>query len=243
MSRTGDGPGTEINPCFLRVQSVAESRHRMNAKLRTLSSRRPCHTQKPLISALASMLALCGAVSVGHAHILGDEAHDHATPRYDFSVKPPTVILLRNHEDFQRVVLLAQAQPKTTAPTKPLASPAPGATGASKIAASFAPFASKVKTHFDSQFFYVESDGLPAHNMMVGISNWQQQVPLPQPYTGNNAWRIPLNPVPSKNPASIKSRFLRGAWNSHLQSAEQSRRSRAGDRRVGSMGRPLRSCR
>src|SRR5581483_8224759 len=61
------------------------------------------------------------------------------------------------------------------------------------------------------QFLYVESDGMPSHNMMVGITAWQQQVPLPQPYTGGNAWRIPLNPVPSANPPSIKNRFLRGA--------------------------------
>jgi len=52
---------------------------------------------------------------------------------------------------------------------------------------------------------------MPAHNMMVGITAWQQQVPLPQPYTGANAWRVPLNPVPAKTPASIKNRFLRGA--------------------------------
>ena len=34
-------------------------------------------------------------------------------------------------------------------------------------------------------------------------------VPVPQPYTGANAWRIPLNPVPAQTPASIKTRFLR----------------------------------
>ena len=52
---------------------------------------------------------------------------------------------------------------------------------------------------------------MPAHNMMVGITAWQQQVPLPQPYTGDNAWRIPLNPVPAKTPVAIRNRFLRGA--------------------------------
>ncbi|MDB6119294.1 MAG: hypothetical protein JWO08_3075, partial [Verrucomicrobiaceae bacterium] len=30
-------------------------------------------------------------------------------------------------------------------------------------------------------------------------------------YTGDNAWRVPLHPVPAKQPASIKGRFLRGA--------------------------------
>ena len=85
-----------------------------------------------------------------------------------------------------------------------------GATG-TNIAAAFARFAPKVRTHVDGKFLYVESDGLPAHNMMVGITAWQQQVPLPQAYFGDNAWRIPLSPVPSKNPVSIKGRFLRGA--------------------------------
>jgi phosphatidylethanolamine-binding protein (PEBP) family uncharacterized protein len=47
--------------------------------------------------------------------------------------------------------------------------------------------------------------------MMVGITAWQQQVPLPQNYTGANAWQFPLVPVPAKTPVSIKGRFLRGA--------------------------------
>jgi len=48
--------------------------------------------------------------------------------------------------------------------------------------------------------------------MMVGITAWQQQVPLPKAYTGKeNAWQIPLHPRASKNPVSIKGRFLRGA--------------------------------
>jgi phosphatidylethanolamine-binding protein (PEBP) family uncharacterized protein len=52
---------------------------------------------------------------------------------------------------------------------------------------------------------------MPDHRMMVGITAWQQQVPLPQKYFGENAWRIPLHPVPAKEPAMIKGRFLRGA--------------------------------
>ena len=47
--------------------------------------------------------------------------------------------------------------------------------------------------------------------MMIGITAWQQQVPLPQPYTRDNAWRIPLNPVPAKEPVSTKENFFRGA--------------------------------
>jgi hypothetical protein len=81
------------------------------------------------------------------------------------------------------------------------------------IAEAFEPFAkSKAVTYrWDDKYFYVESNGLPDHPMMVGIRAWQQQVPLPQKYTGDNAWQIPLHPVPAKEPAMLKNRFLRGA--------------------------------
>jgi len=77
--------------------------------------------------------------------------------------------------------------------------------------ASFKPFAETLKLRWDAESFFVESNGIPDHQMMVGITSWQQQVPLPQTYTGDNAWRIPLHPVPAKNPLSAKNRFLRGA--------------------------------
>ena len=69
----------------------------------------------------------------------------------------------------------------------------------------------KLQLRWDQDHLYIASNGMPDHNMMVGITAWQQQVPLPQPYTGENAWRIPLHPVPAKTPAMIKGRFLRGA--------------------------------
>ena len=68
-----------------------------------------------------------------------------------------------------------------------------------------------IKTRWDDRFFYVESNGIPNHRMMVGITSWQQQVPIPQKYFGENAWQIPLHPVPAKNPQSAKGNFLRGA--------------------------------
>ncbi|MFN6313841.1 MAG: phospholipid-binding protein, partial [Planctomyces sp.] len=43
---------------------------------------------------------------------------------------------------------------------------------------SFKPFSDVVKTRSDDNFFYVESNGVPDHEMMVGITAWQQQVPL-----------------------------------------------------------------
>jgi len=76
---------------------------------------------------------------------------------------------------------------------------------------SFGAFDHKVKTRSDGNYFYVESDGIPEHQMMVGIRAWQQQVPLPKDYTGNNAWRIPLKPVPAGNKLSARNNFFRGA--------------------------------
>ena len=84
------------------------------------------------------------------------------------------------------------------------------AANAPQTAKAFLPF-TKLDLRADGEFLYVGSNGLPDHNMMVGITAWQQQVPLPQPYFDDNAWRIPLKPVVAKEPAMIKGRFLRGA--------------------------------
>ncbi|MCB9418191.1 MAG: YHYH protein [Ardenticatenaceae bacterium] len=91
--------------------------------------------------------------------------------------------------------------------------PFPTATSPSEIlhGMGFAAFAGKVKTYQDAQYLYVESDGMPSHPMMIGITSWQQQVPLPQFYIGNNAWRIPLNPVIAENPISAQTNLYRGA--------------------------------
>lgn len=84
--------------------------------------------------------------------------------------------------------------------------------GAVPVAASaFAPFREWLGVSWDADYFYIEGNGLPDHTMMVGITAWQQQVPLPQPYVGDNAWRVPLKPVPAAEPAMIEGRFLRGA--------------------------------
>jgi hypothetical protein len=95
-------------------------------------------------------------------------------------------------------VLYLEAQTLTTSPTE--------------IDAAFAPYkSSTVKTRWDENYFYVESNGIPLHTMMVGITNWQQQVPTPQAYTGNNAWSIPLKPVLSSSPISTKTSLYTGA--------------------------------
>ncbi len=84
------------------------------------------------------------------------------------------------------------------------------AANAPTTAKAFLPFA-RLDLRSDNEFLYVGSNGMPDHNMMVGITAWQQQVPLPQNYFEDNAWRIPLKPVPAKQPAMVDGRFLRGA--------------------------------
>ncbi len=82
-------------------------------------------------------------------------------------------------------------------------------------AAAFKLFAPSVKTRWDAQWLYVESDGMPheplAFTQMAGITAWQQQVPLPQNYTGANAWQIPLKPRLADKPVSGKLYLRKGA--------------------------------
>ena len=75
----------------------------------------------------------------------------------------------------------------------------------------FSAFAKSVTVFKNTKYYLVESNGLPSHPMMVGIKSWQQQIPTPQPYSGSNAWSIPVKPVLSKVPMSAKNHFLRGA--------------------------------
>jgi hypothetical protein len=143
------------------------------------------------------ILWILGGIPAVHAHNLtGDPAHPH----YDWSVRPTEKIVLSR--------LVAQADTGVKRVSRPAQS---SSAERPTLAAAFAAFAPRVKLRWDDAFLYVETNGLPAHSMMVGITAWQQQVPLPQPYAGSNAWQIPLRPVPSSNPVSIKDRFLRGA--------------------------------
>ncbi len=99
------------------------------------------------------------------------------------------------------------------------------------MAASFAPFKPLVRTYWDSTHFYIEADNMPDRSqmpdLMVGITAWQQQIPLPTSYFFNttnpennsgslgygkpNVWRLPMVPVPSPAPISLNGNFLRGA--------------------------------
>jgi phosphatidylethanolamine-binding protein (PEBP) family uncharacterized protein len=130
-------------------------------------------------------------------------AHDLATgelhPHYDWSVQPPEVVAAPEWFLAQAGNAPVNNSAVVVKPKRPVQ------------AAPFEAFAPLVRVRWDEKFLFVESNGMPGHNLMVGITNWQQQVPLPQNYTGANAWQIPLFPVAAKTPVSIKGRFLRGA--------------------------------
>lgn len=116
---------------------------------------------------------------------------------------------IRRLNDEDHIIVLAQGSdpgPKTGSARKST-DPA----NAPSIYATFKPFADKLELRWDHDYFFVGSNGIPDHRMMVGITAWQQQVPLPQSYKGENAWRIPLRPVPAKYPLSAKDNFFRGA--------------------------------
>ena len=76
---------------------------------------------------------------------------------------------------------------------------------------SFADYKPGLETRSDASYYYVATSGIPAHNMMVGITSWQQQVPIPQLYTGSNSWAIPLQPSYAASPLSTKTNFMKGA--------------------------------
>lgn len=77
---------------------------------------------------------------------------------------------------------------------------------------AFSYYKPSIATRSDNNYYYVESLGLPDHEMMLGITAWQQQVPIPQCYVGSNAWSIPINPTIAATPVPVnQNHFLRGA--------------------------------
>jgi len=84
-------------------------------------------------------------------------------------------------------------------------------TTVSFLDSAFAPYKPAISTSSDATYFYVNSTGIPNHNMMIGITAWQQQVPVPQPYNGTNHWSIPLQPVYASTPLSTTNNFMKGA--------------------------------
>ena len=60
----------------------------------------------------------------------------------------------------------------------------------------------------DSTYYYVESQGIAAHDMMTGITGWNQRLPLPQEFTGDNAFIFPINPTMSTSTINV---YVHGA--------------------------------
>lgn len=155
----------------------------------------------------AALLALLIVSSAALAH----PGHSHRKPTAKSPDAVDSVLDVaadENESDEQIAVelplLLAQLDQK---PSRAAAETVP------EMAKAFAAFVKlkAISTRWDDRFFYVESNGIPDHRMMVGITAWQQQVPLPQKYFGENSWQIPRHPVPAKNPQSANGKFLRGA--------------------------------
>ncbi len=116
--------------------------------------------------------------------------------------------------------------------TGPNTAAAPPAGNGALMVASFGAFQPKVRFYYDATTFYEESDNVPDNtrmpNLMVGITSWQQQIPLPASYFASttnperdansigfgkpNVWRLPLVPTPSASPIPISAgNFQRGA--------------------------------
>jgi len=70
-------------------------------------------------------------------------------------------------------------------------------------AQAFAPFKETLGISWDDDFLYIEGDGLPDHDMMRGITGWQQQVPIPHDFTGESRFALPLKPNVLKEPQEL----------------------------------------
>lgn len=81
---------------------------------------------------------------------------------------------------------------------------------ATVMAQAFAPY-SRVTTTTSGEYFLVESNGIPDHTMMTGITAWIDQVPTPHDYTGTNAWKIPLQTQYANEVLTIEDHFHKGA--------------------------------
>lgn len=177
---------------------------------RLLFPSRPHATRCPVRRAAAVLGALALLPVTLPAHTIGDPAHDgpdRVPPSAQTSAAAATV-----------AATAGKAVPAGESGDSAASSAAGSTTPPAVVAAqtdtafrAFARFAPAVRVRADGPWLLIESNGLPAHGMMVGITAWQQQVPLPQPYTGANAWRLPLHPAPAAAPVSVRDRFLRGA--------------------------------
>ena len=166
--------------------------------------------------------------STAHHHHPHSHPHRHEHPNHDHPHLSQPVdrrTLLRSGAVGLGAVLLAacgtsgsgsgrgtSANTSTdTAPTGVDSTPSVSDVAGDDALAGFDAFADTVTAFSDGDWWLVESNGLPAHQMMVGITNWQQQVPVPQAYSGTNAWQLPRTPVLADEPVSARTGLFRGA--------------------------------
>ena len=71
------------------------------------------------------------------------------------------------------------------------------------VAKAFEKMTDQVGVSWDDEFLYIEGNGLPDHEMMTGITAWQQQVPIPHDFTGENAFRLPMKPEALEEPGEL----------------------------------------
>lgn len=138
--------------------------------------------------------------------------HEHSHIHLPSSMVTRRSVLRIGGVGIGAALLAACSKSQESAPTTSLTD-APTTTTSAVIStlAGFEYFADSVKVVNSDNLWLVESNGLPAHNMMVGITSWQQQVPTSQSYIGSNAWQIPANPVVAESPISAKTQLYRGA--------------------------------
>ncbi|MEO2029507.1 MAG: hypothetical protein ABGZ23_26855 [Fuerstiella sp.] len=86
-----------------------------------------------------------------------------------------------------------------------------------ELATLFDAFKDKVNVRFDRGYLFVESNGMPDHSMMTGVTAWQQQVPLPQAVDLAMAGlRARLGDHAAHNPVMV--RVNRGFWSTRMRS-------------------------
>jgi len=135
--------------------------------------------------------------------------------QHDHPLGPPRLIdrrtLLRVGGIGFGAPLLAACAPKTPTTTVGSTTATTSTAPATTTLPGFAAFAATVTTTLADGVWMIECDGMPEHEMMTGITSWQQQVPVAQPYTGANAWRIPSRPQLADQPISARTSLYRGA--------------------------------
>lgn len=144
-----------------------------------------------------------------HEHVHPHEPHDHVHPHDPRGSAFSRRALLSAGGLSIGALLLAACTAEPTGITGSSSSSPIGGAGAELP--GFDEFASTVKTFVSGDYWMVESTGLPSHNMMVGITSWQQQFPFPQPFTGDNAFRLPVSPSLAETPVSARTGLFSGA--------------------------------